>query len=330
MKTITLHPDSPYTVDAIATGRVPMETIQALLEEDTEPYALWWDTLGLDPAARPQRVASMLAMVEGIQTLGYDAWAAKSTLPDAPIGVSINQRGRVSIYDGTHRACVLYALGRPIPATVYRRAPSWAAVIDSLSSHGLYQSHPHPDLAGRRAYRVNVERYEVIGNALVDLGCRKVVELGSNYGVGCVSMAQQGLDVIGLEHTPSFEALQRSLFAVHPGLALRSVRGGRDKCRSKGVDAFVGLSVWHHLARDTETLDAWIEHTKGAAFQVIELPEPGSTTWTSAFADEAGGLAMCRDYLLTRLLERGGYKVQRTLYVDSRYVGRETLLLVKS
>jgi len=336
---ITLRPDSPYTLDMFSTLQERVDAARAILQGDTEPYLRWWDATCLPqkPPKGKRKIQEryVLEMAYKIRDEGYDevAWAewSKENHPYwYPIRVTIDPLGRVTLFDGNHRACFCFALGQPIHAQIYRRAPSWAAVVQERHKAGaLYQPHSHPDLEGLKVYRRGVSRYETVGKYLADSGCERVCEIGSNYGVGCVAMAHQGLAVTGLEHNPGYARLQRSLFAVYPGLKLKSIQGGMGK-RPAGVDAYVGLSVWHHLAQDLGTLDAWIRATSHAEFQIIELPEPGSTRWTDELLHD-----MKADYqtigpkVLERIRALGGYKHKRTMGKDARYAQRETVALWK-
>ena len=93
-------------------------------------------------------------------------------------------------------------------------------------------------------------------------------------------------------------------------------------------DALVSLSTHHHLAKDVEALDDWIDGTRCATVQVIELPEPGSSRWTDDLL-----VGLDADYrtigerVIDRICSRGGYRRSESLWFDSRYGHRETLVL---
>ena len=81
-------------------------------DHDPAPYIKYWERRmnqfgNVEQAA--QHVAYILTLV--------DALIAKPETIPAPI-VNVTPKGRYQPWDGSHRACILRALGRPVPFTV--------------------------------------------------------------------------------------------------------------------------------------------------------------------------------------------------------------------
>jgi hypothetical protein len=89
-----------------------------------------------------------MKVVQEIKHQGYS--------PDTPIVVIANPGGQASFLDGTHRACILRALGRPVPAIICEphefttclritkkyRPPLWGLVFNVRSKLRKNQSKP--------------------------------------------------------------------------------------------------------------------------------------------------------------------------------------------
>jgi hypothetical protein len=208
----------------------------------------------------------------------------------------------------------------------------WQSVVEAVVRPGawLYQPFPHPEFAGMPVGRKSVERYQTVAKYLLKQGIGKVLELGSNYGAGCVAMAQEGLAVCGVEHTVAYERMQKALFSVYSDLALESIFGHITAASMEGVGAVVGLSVWHHLSQSVAMLDECIEHVKASPIQIVELPEPTSEIWPASLVAETGlAKSQLTDFVIDRICKQGKYNRGQVIWSDPAYNGRDTVVLTK-
>ncbi len=341
---LVLEPDNPYvmalrdkmsvrfaaTLELLSPScPAPLSTQYASYVRSLPECANWPDDMVVADTMRA------MALTRTVFDEGYDndrcfGWAIEHGEFWAPIQVGMDRLGRLCLGDGNRRAIAQLLSGRPVLAKVFWRDPEWAAAVAAIARPGawLYQSHPHPEFAGQPVGRTDTERYSLVGSALAGRGVRRVVDIGSCYGTGTIAMARQGIPaVIGLEHSVSAALVQESQFSLYSTEhGIRSICGGIDMLPA-GADAYVGLSVWHHLAQTIESLDAWVAKVRAAKYQVIELPESTSSLWTEPFV-QATGLPTTElpSFILSRFMQVG-YVIEETLYRDDVYNGRETILL---
>ncbi len=344
---LILEPGNPF-VEQLFTERLAdrVEASRELMYTDVPAqetkYAAWVRSLPecaeWSEETIVQNTEYCRAMSRRVRDEGYDEdvfrqWTeARGETFWGPIKVAMDDLGHLFLGDGNRRAIALYLCGRPIEAEVYYRSPTWQATVEAMVRPGvwLYQPFPHPEFAGMPVGRKSVERYELVGKYLKGHGIEKVLELGSNYGAGCVAMARHGLSVTGVEHTMAYEHMQKALFSVSPGLSLESVYGYITKASMDGVGAVVGMSIWHHLSQSVAMLDECIEHVKAAKIQIVELPEPTSAIWPETLVAETGlPKSELTEFVVRRICEKGQYSRGPVLWSDPAYNGRDTVVLNK-
>ena len=342
---LKLAVDNPYVQDWYARQTVRVNASKELLETDVPAadtrYAAWVRSL---PECQDWPQAKVLHNTEYIRAMtrricknGYDeeefqAWSKANQNHWFPIKVAMEEDGRLFIGDGNRRAIALVMCGSDFEAVVYHRDPAWVATMKTVRKPNawLYQNHPHPEFDGLRVGRPGADRFEVIRGLLEERGIGNLVVLGSNYGVGCLHLAKNGARVVGVERSEHYERMQRGLFAVHPGLRLTSVHGDVTTVQAAGVQAVVGFSVWHHLAQSVAMLDRCIRHFASVPMLLVELPERSSQIWPEGLkAETRMPTTELGPFIINRMCEIGDYKVERTVYVDHSYNGRETVLLAK-
>lgn len=99
-----------------------LEVMRALvIDDDGEPYCSWLrKRIGQDPVTAAARVEVVRKMIADIRANGYDAerWRTdpRKIGSSGPITVVVLSDGQVFPWDGAHRACILFHLGRPIAA----------------------------------------------------------------------------------------------------------------------------------------------------------------------------------------------------------------------
>jgi len=330
MLTVALKPGSPYVLEMLRRPgyAIRWEATLALLEGDTAPYLAW------HPNPWKGIEAHLEALIEEIKAFGdhpehVQAFAAgRDKREFSAIKAAFDSQGLLHIVDGNHRSLILWATGHTVTAEVIEVHPEWQAVIDWVTKARRYQPHPHPLCSSLPPIRASVDRYRDIGRYLAKKGAKVVIEVGSSHGCGALAMAQQGLSVTALDIVAENCQLASSLFSCYPDEEVKAVHGGTAPACE--FDALVSLSAHHHLAKDLETLDAWIRATSHAELQVIELPEPGSTRWTPALLrDLEADYQTIGQKVLKRIRALGGYKHRRTMSKDARYGKRETVALWK-
>lgn len=335
MKThLQLERSNPYVQAMLLPLARRMADIQELLKSKCPSpletgYAAYLRTLPQDPESAlfgheltEEWIVSEVLRVQKLSRQIRDEGYDETLGAVEPILVAIFKEGQLFLGDGTRRALVLFCCNRPVTASVYHRDPAWETVVAAMenSDAWLYEPHPHPDLAGLPVIRPDLTRFNAIRSYLVEKGVKKIVDLGSNYGVGAVTLAKGGdLDVTGLEHCGPYETLQRSLFQTYPDRKLTSILGSRDQCPTEGIEAYVGLSVWHHLAQTVADLDAWVDHVAKAKHLVIELPEESSTTWPPSLVEETRLPTTRLSEFILNKLARVGFRQTAVIYMDEEY-----------
>ena len=341
---LTLKPGNPFVGALFDRMAVRVEASRELLFSDCPPemetkYAAWVRSLPECKSWPENKIAVntryIQEMTRRIVCTGYNEESFKQWSKDNknhwyPIRIALSERGDLALGDGNRRAIALMMAGQPIRAEVYGRHPKWRDTVAHVTRSGawLYQPHDHPEFDGVKVGRSDGTRFRVVGEKLAAMGAKTVAVLGSNYGLGCVILAEKGLRVTGVEHSEHFERMQRSAFSVSPqSELLTSLLGDVRKCPPT-MDAVVGLSVWHHLSQSVAMLDDCIRHFSGARLHAVELPEPTSEIWPETLVTETGlRKSELTQFVLDRICDVGGYKVHEQIFSDPKYNGRVTHLL---
>ena len=345
---IILYPDSPYLKKMLERIYDRWDTTECIYDRwgtmnnwvqkyrkglsfdemlncaEAELYGRWWSHV--DEKTEEEiynRKIDVVNMIIDIANNGYDENKYSSTKDWFPIRVSIDGMGSIWSYDGAHRTMILASLSMETPCKIEYIRTNFLESILPLSM--LYQPSSHPCVQNLKVIRKDLERYKVISNVIKTLNIKSVCEIGCAEGEGAFVLAESGANITGIENENARLTLARALNEVsRQKIILKSV------IDTNKYDAYVGLSVWHHLAENLETLNKWIDLTKHANFQFIEMPETGSKTYKQGLIDDTGwNWENIGEEITQHLMQRGGYTNSEILYVDKKYANRKTILLSK-
>ena len=328
-----LHASNLYVQEALSRDEGKYAAVAALVEGKTAPFRKL--VKAKRPDYSPEQVADRVKyyrqLAKAIENGTYSEEAAKAHAEQEgrayqPILISVDATGHIWFKDGSHRAMVLAALGRPIACETLVD-PAWQTVVDWVDQTRIYQPHPHPCFAEMHPIRPGMERYQRVGEWLTRHDAVTVVEVGSSHGSGALEIARHGLHVAGMDSVETNYTLCQSLAELHPDVFLVPCWASTLDSPLE-VDAVVGLSVWHHLAADMNAFKWFVDKTCTARIQVVELPEVGSTRWSEKLLQETGQtLETVAAYVLEEIKKAGNYTHTESLGTDPTYGNRETIAM---
>jgi hypothetical protein len=259
-------------------------------------------------------------MIVSIANDGYNEEKWENVPGWFPIRISVDGAGLVYSFDGSHRSAILSCLGKDVPVRIYDIKQPFAGVISGIPV--LYQPSSHPCVYGLSVNRKDLIRYEKIRDRMLELGINSVCEIGCAEGEGVAVLGSGGASVVGIENDHPRATLALSLCnTIGRGHVKSALDGSR-------YQAFVGLSVWHHLAKDKASLDEWVKKTKHADYQFIEMPEQGSKTFHPELINEMKWQwENVGDLILDYIMSQGQYKNMVLVYTDPAYANRKTVLI---
>lgn len=335
---IILIPESPYLKNMLERIYDRWDTMnkwvqkykeglsfeEMLICPEAESYGKWWSNSFEKTVDEINiRKKQIVNMIFDIANNGYDENKYLNSEGWFPIRVSIDGMGTIWSYDGAHRTMILTALNKEIPTKIEYIRNNFLQNILPLSM--LYQPSSHPCVQKLKVVRKDLERYKVISKVIKTLNIETACEIGCAEGEGIFVLAESGVKMTGIENENARLTLARALNEI----STQKVKL-KNTIDTTNYDAYIGLSVWHHLAENLEKLNEWIDLTKHAKFQFIEMPEPGSKTYKQGLIDDTGwDWKNVGEELINYIIANGGYTKSEVLYIDTKYANRKTILLSK-
>ena len=290
---------------------------------EADAYGKWCLSLNAEytPDNIDDKKKEIVNMIVSIAKGGYseDKWPKDARW--YPIRTSIDGMGLLHTFDGAHRMMILTALGMETPSMARFVPDTFQKAISSLSS--LYQPSCHPCVQSLSVNRKDLVRYQVISDAMKNLRINSACEIGCAEGEGLIVLAKSGAKMTGIENEDSRFALAQALCKVTGKAEVK-----KELKKTQEHDAYIGLSVWHHLGKSLQDLNDWIDLTKHAKFQFVEMPEPMSKTFKQPLIDDTGWKwENVGEEILQYIIKVGKYTKSEILYVDKKYANRKTILI---
>ena len=334
--------DDPFSAEYWGNHRVAplLEAMCDVMadEPDYTKYIAYWHTRCKGDDAEARRIGECYReLAAKIKSSGYtrNAWQRDGrgfdvTQGHGPMSVEIGDDGRIWPIDGSHRACILRILEKPVMMWVWRRRPKWVALKTFHKT--LYTPYPHPDFAGHPGTRRGTERFEPIPEAIGTadsnrIGCRVGV-VGSCTGSGSIELAKAGFLVTAFEPNNERCSLMRYLAARDKDIPTLNLAIGESQAHEIDYfpfDSVVALSVYQHAAASAARWDAICDKLAKCPRHILELPGNHEHQWHERFRSESDGQP--QEAIIRALRHAGRYNAPEVIYTDHTYANRQTILL---
>ncbi len=300
---------------------------------DYTKYIAYWHTRCEGDDAEAQRIGQCYReLAAKIKRDGYapNTWQHDGrdfdvTQGHGPMSVDVGNDGKLWPIDGSHRACILRLLDKPVNMWVWRRRPKWEKL--KAFHKTLYTPYPHPDFVGHPVTRRDIDRFYKVGQlaGLYDSACIVGACTGLSAQITATMMNRGGV-VTAIEPQRERAALLQSVADRHRTNGTIVV--SRNYAHEHTYDSYrvvVGLSVYQHAAIAKERWSYICKRLAPAPMHIIELPGNTEHQWHDKFREETDGKP--QEAIIRMLVQAGSYGPPRVIYTDHTYANRQTILL---